>query len=501
MTLYTDSDLSLFEENINNVIDDIDNIVAKTIEPTRDKILEINNIIFDFIREKKRKIYGGYAQNKVISIKNKKDAFYDENNIPDIDFYSPKPIDDVFELCNILHTKGYEYVNGREAQHKETYTIFVYFENVCDISYVPTNIYNRIPFIELDGMNYVHPSFSMIDMYRMFTEPYFSSFRWEKVFPRVFALQKHYPFPVLKKSIPDTPSMNSLIFKTIYDYIINKTTLIINGLFAYNYYLDESGILNDKSATYYHYMNIPYFDIISTNYREDALSLISEIGSKHPDVNITAEEYYPFWQFLGYSILIKCDNNVVVRVIHHDKRCTPYKSVEPKIVDRTKFINSGKGLLQIGSFDYLFLSFMINSFHMRTKENKEMELYYKICVSHLIEMRSYYFKKNNKTFFDDTLFQEFLITCTGSTIRPFVETFLSRKKKKDKGRLFIFSYDPTTKATKPEYKFPNSSGNIINNEHNLRVMKSEQINNKNSIDSNSSISTDIMDDREIIEKR
>ena len=45
------------------------------------------------------------------------------------------------KICNKLHEKGFKYVEGKEAIHKETYKVFANLENVCDISYVPKNIY------------------------------------------------------------------------------------------------------------------------------------------------------------------------------------------------------------------------------------------------------------------------------------------------------------------------------------------------------------------------
>ena len=172
MELYTLRDVEL----VNSKIDDITDIIEKKklhiFEPTKKEIMEANEIVMEFIKTHKRKIYGGYAQNKVIVSKNKNDGFYDEDDIPDIDVYSSEPIKDLVELCNILKSKGFKNVMGQEALHKETYKIFVNQANVIDLSYVPRNIYNKIPFIELNGINYVHPSFVYIDIYRMLTDPY-----------------------------------------------------------------------------------------------------------------------------------------------------------------------------------------------------------------------------------------------------------------------------------------------------------------------------------------
>ena len=106
-----------------------------------------------------------------------------------------------------MHSKGYKDVVGKEALHKETYKIFAKNYNVVDISYVPNNIYSNIPYIEKDNIRYTHPSFTMIDLMRMITEPFFSSWRWAKIVKRIHLLQKYYPFqkinnnPISKKHI------------------------------------------------------------------------------------------------------------------------------------------------------------------------------------------------------------------------------------------------------------------------------------------------------------
>ncbi len=51
--------------------------------------MSINQIVMEYIKKHKRKIYGGFAQNQLVKRANPKDAFYKENERPDIDFYSP----------------------------------------------------------------------------------------------------------------------------------------------------------------------------------------------------------------------------------------------------------------------------------------------------------------------------------------------------------------------------------------------------------------------------
>ncbi len=105
-------------------------------------------------------------------------------------------------MCNLLYDKGFKYVTAREAQHEETYSIFVNFQLYCDVTYVPTRIYNSIKTIEIDGVNYVHPHFIFIDQLRIINQPLTAAAqRWEKTFGRMYKLLKNYPLENYRNSL------------------------------------------------------------------------------------------------------------------------------------------------------------------------------------------------------------------------------------------------------------------------------------------------------------
>ena len=87
----------------------------KNNEPTINEINNVYNIIKQYIRDNNLIVYGGWAQNALIEKKNKKDAFYSQVDIPDIEFYSPKPLTDLIKLCDLLHKKNLKYVEGSEG--------------------------------------------------------------------------------------------------------------------------------------------------------------------------------------------------------------------------------------------------------------------------------------------------------------------------------------------------------------------------------------------------
>lgn len=85
--------------------------------------IAINHII-EFVRRRKRVIYGGFLCHLITGCK-----------FNDIDFYSPDPVSDVIYITNEMLTLGYMNVHSREALHKGTYTIMVNYIRVCDVSY------------------------------------------------------------------------------------------------------------------------------------------------------------------------------------------------------------------------------------------------------------------------------------------------------------------------------------------------------------------------------
>src|ERR1700744_8372 len=104
MTLYTENEASLIKENLGDIIDKSVEKQNELLEPTMKEWKQVMEIIIDFIRRKKRMIYGGYALNKEIEKKNKKDSFYSELDRPDIEFYSYEPLQDLVELTDLLYS-------------------------------------------------------------------------------------------------------------------------------------------------------------------------------------------------------------------------------------------------------------------------------------------------------------------------------------------------------------------------------------------------------------
>lgn len=455
MQVYNEKDLDVFKDSVKDIIDQVKIAQLETFEPTKREMNQVMEIINNYIKENNRKVYGGYALNLLLKSKDPNDAIYNDIEFADIDFYSPEPIEDLIKICNELADKGFKEPIGKEAQHKETYSIFVNQFLYCDITYVPKNVYNRMPFMEIDGFKVIHPHFMMIDFFRMFTDPLISYWRLEKVMPRFYKLQKHYPFLKVKNDIVTTPTDEN-VYRYLINLIKNKKSVIVVGGYAYNQFLKESKLNRPEIKN-------PMIEIISTEYEKDGKEIVDALKSEYSK-DIRFIEYYPFFQFTTHSIVVFYKDNPIMRIQGNNKKCYPFRKID---------IND-KDFIQIGSFDLTLLYSMIQAIiHRTNKEVQEMNNYQRM-ISDLIDMRDNYFKVNpKKTMVDNTLFRSFSVECVGEAIDPIREfrESIGEKKKKKSGPL-IFKYEPTVSRKEPEsnFIFSNTSGNPINNVKNLKLL-------------------------------
>lgn len=485
--LYKERDFEQFMEKKDDILAEVDAAKAIMLEPTLVDIKAINQIILNFLMEKNRKLYGGLALHYLMIKKNPKEAIYGEFNPGDIDFYSPDPLRDTVEICNRIYKGGYYPVDGRNAQHKDTYKIFVNYKDFCDITYVPKNIYNRMPYETYNFgrdkvLTLIHPHFMTVDIFRMLSDPILSYWRIDKNFKRLISMLKYYPFPEKKNPINITGSneyLDMALDKSL-DFIKSKFhSCIVIGFYAYNYFLMKSGIT--KSSSKIKLLRPPYYEVVSTNYKTDAMDIITylkEALSPYGSDLVTYTEHYPFFQFTGYSVRIRVGGELVVIVYSNDLKCRPYQDVD------TYSFSSGKpvkmpGTIRIGSWSLTILHILISIFYARTNHEKaDMDIGYTM-LSHLNSAREYFYNKTNKSITDNSVFKDFIVTCSGKTIDPATENRMLFDAKRKKGKRPGFSYKPETASDDfkiPDYTFQNTSGNPINKDKNLRLFKESQPN-------------------------
>lgn len=479
--LYTQNDIKLFDQYSDRIIKESDELRQSNVEPTKDRMWEIIFIVRDFVIEKKRKIYGGFALNKLIEETSPINKFYDDANIEswDIDFYSPDPINDGIEIANRLHAKGFKHIMVTEAQHEETYKVYAETLDCADISYVPKNIYNRIPYKEYQKLYLTGPHFMMIDYFRVMADPVNSYFRLEKTFKRLALMQKIFSMPHSKSPIEiDPPNRNmDLAFNTVHNYLCDHHSCIVVGMYAYNHLIHESKInerRSDRKTTSINYLDINYYEVISTNYIDDTKSIINRLYEKFstPEMKkkISYKEFYPFFQYLGYSTDIYFEREIILRIYHYNNRCTPY-SVVPAFYFRKGIYDDSEKKIMIGSFSQQLMVALVNIARARTNNDNNTKNLYYTMISHIIEMRNYFLVTYKKTIYDKSLFQEFVLRCIGYTESAQMEKQLRIERKKKLGKMYSFRYVPSTDMGKNLAKlvFKNSSGNPIQTAKNFKI--------------------------------
>ncbi len=446
--MYRHLDEDKIIKNLDNLEEGAARIKLSKYEPTLTEINSVRNTILEFIKENNRIIYGGFAQNSLIVAKNKDDGFYKETDLADIEFYTPDPIGDTIDLCDLLHKKGYKYVEGKEGVHPETYKIFSNFINYCDISYMPQNIYKTCPTIKINNIKMTHPHLMLIDAFRVYTDPMTSYFRLRKTFIRFNKLMKYYPLDenMLYSSIKPTINMdkkkNEEILEFIRKNIIHKTKLIVVGQYAFNQ------LMKMANAPDTYLIDATYYQLISTDYGNDIQRITNLLKKKYP--KITTKKYYPYYQFMDRSTEYYLDDTLILRVYGANERCIVYRYSEKK----KAYFGTSQLIFMYNLIQYNIAKIRNNNFNVAS--------YGSMLIRHM-KTRDKYLTDNNLTVLDKSIFQEFTYECNGEPTDVLRASFLDIVKKREQGKQAKFLYKPKgTPGKKPNYKFDNTTGEIIN---------------------------------------
>lgn len=468
--LYSDADYDDVIRKLPDIIKRAERKAIQVLEPKWDERQAIISIIKDFIRKQNRIVYGGSAIDAAIKIINPNDGIYDEYSSHDIEFYSPKPVVDLVELCDILYQKGYQYVKGKEAQHNETFSIYVNFQLYCDITYVPTAIFHKIRTFEDNGIRYTHPHFIFIDQLRIINQPLTAaSQRWEKTFKRMHKLLSYYPFLYYgsRHTIPNPDPVSKKIINDIkYDFLKKNeigSRMLITGYDAFRFYCQyvrqESNSRNSPSNTKNNQIiPVPYLEFVTAEYIDVVKQLYQYLQSVVPDSTLlTIEERYPFFQFLGNSICFKYDDHTIVIVYDSRNFCIPYYQVE-----YDTYV----------SYQYLLMNLLMFKFRAYVNNDKELYHNYTYLANELIICRNHFLHNKNVSVINNSPFGEFKIGCVGNAVSYLRESLLRKTKERISGKR-EFQYfpekfaDSETKLNTERYNFGNSSGNKINSVFNL----------------------------------
>ena len=441
--MYRVEDMELIEKNMDIIKDDAVKKYKTLYEPTLNETSNVYSAIRNYIKKKKKIAYGGFAQNLLLIAKNPNDSFYKKidsayynwPDVADMEFYSSTPLADIIELTEELHSLGFKHIEGSAGMHPETYKIFVNFINYCDISYMPPNIYNNMPIIEVDGIVCSHPHFMMVDTYRVLTDPMTSYWRLDKSIKRFQKLIKYYPIDQTFNEKKIELKTNKDVLKIIRKKIIHGSELIVVGFYAFDYLVKK--ISSDLSINKY-----PYYEAIAENLEKSAKKVNSVLTNKFGK-KITIKEFYPFGSFMDKRIEFYHDGDLVFRLFGNNERCTVYNYSEKKLTN-------------FGTYNLVFMYLLFDYFLAFISKDKTNTELYQGLISKLFNARNKYLNYKKLTVMDKSPFQDFTFKCYGVPTDPMRSVFLKRKH----GKQFKFRYGPNgTPGKVPEYTFSNSSGN------------------------------------------
>jgi hypothetical protein len=439
--MYRIEDIEKIDKNINKIKNAAAKEYKNHYEPTLTEMSQVYNAIKKYIIKNKKIVYGGFAQNLLITKKNPLDYFYTEINgayfnwpdIADIEFYSPTPIKDMIEITEELHSLGFKHIEGVEGVHPETFKIFVNLINYCDISYMSENIYNNMSTIIIDNIICAEPNFMLIDAFRVLTDPLTSYWRLDKSINRFQKILKYYP---LDQSLNDKKiyfKSNLLILKFIRKKIIHNSKLIVVGFLAFNYYAK-------KVSTEYVINNYPYYELISDNYIKDSSHIHTLLKHKFGD-KITIKHFAPFFLFMDKRTEYYYENNLILKLYGNNSRCTVYNFSDKK---HTNY----------GTYNLVFMYLLFNYYYAVINNNKDNVELYQTLLGKLFYLRNKYLNSHSITVVDKSPFQDFTLKCYGIPVDSMRENKLQKRT--------LLKYIPQlTKLNKIDYAFVNSSGNEI----------------------------------------
>lgn len=440
----------------------------------------MSQVILDFVKQRGRIVYGGYAMNALIAQKAPEDVFYDfETEVPDVEFYSSDAVIDARDLCDAFHAKGYKYVRGNEAFHAETYKVAVDLQQLCDISYVPKNILRAVPYVTLGGIRFAHPHFMLIDSLRILTDPLLSYWRLDKAFPRIYALQKHYPLDrapgegeheaLLAQARGKRPETSDAVeavlelARTALDASRDESAVVV-GLAAFERFAAWStsapaaADAASKSAA-----AAPFVELVLTDYKASAQKIYDGLVTRFGDADVAYEEHHRFFDYCGRRGLVYVRGRLAAVLFHSHNRCTP---VLPLRADGFE-----SATLRTATLSTAALYMLVQRLICRAADDRRGEAVCGALAYELYAMRRRFLDGSSTDVTDaDHPFNEFTANCVGravSALRAHKEETEYRKARLGLFGMAYFNYEPANPNPKrdnvQDYKYMNSSGNPVRN--------------------------------------
>jgi hypothetical protein len=258
---------------MNKIQEIIEEIDKKNLQDKYINTLDLIKYVESFIKRKQLIIYGGFAINLLMP---KKDKFYKEYTMNDLDCFSPNAKQDAMELAKELSDNNYKYIKVRKALHENTYKVYADFVQIIDLTQLDNNTFNNLKNIsEYEKKNtelykYYEDSYVIApvillkaNMHYELARPRSSYFRWEKIYKRITLLNKLFKFNKKINILPQP--VNKDLLRKVLKYIKENNNVII-GENACKLY----GFIDDYT---------PNITILSTNVKKTQKDILELLGT------------------------------------------------------------------------------------------------------------------------------------------------------------------------------------------------------------------------------
>ena len=118
---------------------DYENIILRNDKFTEDTVIALG-LVKKYVISNKLIIVGGMAIDMALRLKG--DKLYEDDVLPDYDFYSPDYHVDAYKIAEALNGAGLKNISVINANHTSTMRVRVNYTVVADVTYMPRNIFD-----------------------------------------------------------------------------------------------------------------------------------------------------------------------------------------------------------------------------------------------------------------------------------------------------------------------------------------------------------------------
>jgi hypothetical protein len=173
-------------------------LLAQAREADAELVGRALEVVRAFVAARGLVVFGGLAIDFALRLRGEA-GLYPPGARPDFDFFSPRGVDDAYDLAELLEKEGFPEVAAIRAVHVQTVRVRTAAVFVADVGSVPPSVFAALPTLEFEGLRFVHPDFQRMDMHLAFCFPYNGAprediaHRWGKDLLRLRRLAAAYP--------------------------------------------------------------------------------------------------------------------------------------------------------------------------------------------------------------------------------------------------------------------------------------------------------------------